>query len=372
MQKTYVFFIVFVVGLIILGGFVYTKYTSKPVYTSVLNTPTKVLKQKNIDFNTASTFSRQGEYDKALISYKKALSSAEDLVQEAQIKYYIASTYESLRNYEEAIKEFKDIAANTKYYTFVRAYAVQEIAYMYKKMNNPKEVNPIIVSETFKDAPYNAFLTGNDYELANRKLFEYAATIYPLVTSEVFIASWYAHDLRFVQNGATTTKEGVADILAALDSLQKANKDIVRTKDDPVASQYLADAFVHMGVTQADLALAKVIGPVVPEESFKKGINLIATGGFKPGNFAPYNYASYLANQYGATRKDDISSILSVFSATNSKNIYPSIEHMFRDARTDPIFKQQKSDIRLLGSLDASFKTYLISLGWYASDFTTN
>ncbi len=371
-KKRYFVLVLMTLILISVVGLTLFYYIKKqrPAYNSTTMTPTSVLRQTNQDFSTGDSFSKQGDYKQALLSYQRALPQAEDLVQEGQIKYKIASMYEFDGRYTEAIKLFKEIAINTKYDTFVRAYSVQEIGYMYKKPATTKEARSLILAETFNSAPYDSFLTGGDYDLAYRKLFEYASSIYPLVISESFIAGWYAHDLRFNLKGASTTSAGGENIFATLESLKKANDDITRTKDDPVASGYFPTAYVYLGIAQGDLAIVGALDPELAEASFRKGINLIATAGFNSGNLAPYNYASFLVNKYGAKRSNDIRDTLSVFSTANSKKIYPHVVNLFRDARTDKSLAEDYTNLKLLGGIDSNFKKYLISLGWNESDFT--
>lgn len=330
------------------------------------NTPNVALQRINSDFAAAMQYQRERKYDLALQSYQKALSSAEDSVQEAQIKYRIALVTELQGNYAEAIRLFKAIAADPSNYEFVRAYSVQEIGRMYYTYYDDRSGSQI-PTETFKDPPYSSFKEGSgDMNLAYRKLFEYAASIYPLGVSEARIAHWYSTELL---KEATTTTQGISYVSIIQESIRKAEADIQRTIDDPPAATLIPETYMRIGLTLANLASVGAAGFEEAEQRLQQALQYTSVLGISPGNFQAYNYATFLASTYGAARATDIQKILSAFSISRSAEIQPIVVNFYRAANTDPTLEEQKKRLALLGKIDPNFKTYLVSLGWHESDF---
>jgi len=330
------------------------------------NTPSVALQRINSDFALAMQYQRERKYDLALQSYKKALLSAEDSIQEAQIQYRIALVTELRGNYVEAIRLFKSIAADPSNYELVRAYSVQEIGRMYYTYYDDRSGSQI-PTETFKDTPYNSFKEeSGDMNLAYRKLFEYAASMYPLGVSEARIAHWYSTELL---KQATTTTQSISYVSIVRENIRKAEADIQRTIDDPPAAALIPETYMRIGLTLANLASVGAASFEEAEQRLQQALQYTSVLGTVPGNFQAYSYAAFLASTHGKTRAADIQNILSPFSTSRASEIMPIVVNFYRAARTDPTLVEQRKQLVLLGQIDTDFKTYLVSLGWHESDF---
>lgn len=357
-----------VLAILVVGGGAWYAYikTSIPTYSTTL-TPKAVLTEKNKEYANAVAEYKAGKYDLALQSYQKALAEARDQSQAAQIRVNIAVTNEKLGNYADAISGFKKVAADESYYAVARAYAVQEMGLMYYIFTNARDV---IFAETFKDAPYVSFKAdSNSVNMAYTKLFEYAASFYPLSPSEARIAYGYANEIVTTLKGATTTPQAKAYLTTITQSLRAADAGIERMKTVPEESPLIPETLIRQGTT---LALLSSVGMATPEQAepyFKAGVAYSTTLGNNPGSFNAFNYAAFLAEYYGAKRSTDIQTLLLPFRVGNNAQIYANVPIFFLSARTDPAFAKSRKQLIAMGRLDASFKNYLISLGWKDSDF---
>ncbi len=342
--------------------------TPAPVSYSASNTPTAVLQAKNQDFINADSYRKVGEYNLALQSYKKALIGAQDQTQAAQIRVLIAVMNEQLGNYKDAIAEFKSIAADPSNYANSRAHSVQEIGLMYY-LNIDTAASSTIFAETFKDAPYDSFQKGNSENMAYIKLFEYALSLYPSGPSAARVAYGYANEITQTLHGATTTPEGMAYLTLIKQNLQIANAGIERMKTIPEESTLVAETFAREGATVALLLSVGAGDPKEAELYFQSGAAYNTSLGNKPGSFNVFNYAAFLADYYGVARSSDIKKLLLPFRVGNDAQIYPNVVSFCRAVRTDTSLVKYKKQIIKMGRIDSDFKTYLISLGWKASDF---
>lgn len=370
MNKTTAIWILGILALLVIATgvwFVYFKVPSRMTY-STSNTPTAVLTTLNENYATAVAYEKAQKYDLALLSYGKALVGAVDRVQTTQIRLKIALMTEKVGNYKEAIAKFKTIAADTTNYAIARAYAVQEIGLMnvYFAEKNARDT---ISTETFKDAPYDSFKKEGDLNMTYTKLFEYASSFYPLGYSEARVAFGYAGELLTTLKGATTTPKGIAYISIVTTSLQSATADLQRMKAIPGEAILVPETLVRQGNTVSRLSSVGVLDPKMAESYFKAGVAYDVTLGNKPGSFNAFNYATYLVTQFGTARSGDIKTLLLPFRVGNDVQIYSNIAAFLRSARTDTTLVKNKKQILSMGHMDSDFKTYLISLGWKASDF---
>jgi tetratricopeptide (TPR) repeat protein len=320
----------------------------------------------NQDFNSGKEFQKEGDYQEALTSFQSALPQAQDSTQKAQIEFDIAYMTELSGNHLGSIALFKQIVANTSYDPIVRAYSVQELGIIYSSYADTSA----IAAEIYKDAPYNSFLVDGDLSTAYRKLYEYSDSIYPLGGSEAHVAQLYSADILTRLQGATTTPEGAAEVSLVQQSLQKANADIGRMENDISESATIPDTYMREAIAYANLAAVGATDPSQAEIFFQKALTT-NTAIDNPVNFINFYYAGFLATQFGSARASDIQTLLSVYSTKNAANLYQNVPTIFTAARSDPSLVSIKSSLVLLGEMDSGFKTYLLSLGWYESDFTT-
>ncbi len=328
------------------------------------NTPNKVLSQVNQNFSTAKAYQQAHDYAQALTYYQKALPQAQDASQKGQIEFDIALMTESSGNHVQAIPLLKAIAADTPYDPVLRAYAVQEIGTIYSTYTD----RSAIAAETFTGDPYQSFLTNNDTALAYRKLYDYAVSMYPLGMSEVRIAQWYAGDLASTLQGATTTTQGKAYLATIQQSLLKANADSARMQKDAIEATDIPGILMREGLVYQILAHLDVASSQQADSVFKQALTYSVVTGTQT-NFLQFYYARFLYEAYGPSRISDITQLLSVYSADKAASIHPAVPAIFLAARADNSFSSLRPGLVQLGTVDLSFKAYLIYLGWHDSDF---
>jgi hypothetical protein len=198
--------------------------------------------------------------------------------------------------YVQAIQLFKEIAANADYTNLVRAYAVQEMGRMYHTYYGATK---IITDEIFKDAPYKDFLSEGE-KIAYRKLFEYAASFYPIALTESFIAHSYSSELLHDLRGATTTPEGKKAISAGSLALLKANQYMEQVKNDPTEAGLFGEIYSREALVVGTFAFLGVPGysNAQAEDLHKKALSYSAVNSLLPGNFFVFKYGAFLAMNF--------------------------------------------------------------------------
>ncbi len=361
-----------ILPLFLITGAVWYVILSMPsqIY-SASQTPASVLMKYNSDYAVAEGLRKEGKHGLALKSYQKSLDVAEDDFQRAQIALDIARETEQLGRYEEAIIQFKAIAADSSSYAVIRAAALTSVGLMYHTYSGSGSITlQKIITETFKDSPYSSFRNnGASLNMAYIKLFEHAASIYPFALSEALIAHGYSDELLGIQ-AATSTPQGKEYIARVVQGLEAAGADLVRMRSAGEERFLVPEVLVRAGSTVDNLATLGVIsGPEQAEPYFGDGVQYATALGDKPGNSYALRYASFLANRYGDTRAQDIRNLLASFRLGNERSIHATSVDYLRSVRTEEVPSARIQQLVALGKIDSSFKGYLLSLGWQESDF---
>lgn len=354
--------------LLVLGGVWYAILSMPSETYSATQTPASVLMKQNPDYAMAEKLRKEGKHDLALASYQEALDAADDDFQRAQIELDIARATEQLGRYEEAITRFKAVTADASNYAVTRATALTSVGLMYYAYSGvPLQA---IVTETFKDSPYSSFRNdGTSLSMAYIKLFEHAASIYPLALGEALIAHGYSNELLGMPN-ATSTPQGKEYVARVVQGLRAADADLARMGSATEERSLIPEVLVRAGSAVANLATLGVINnPEQAEAYFKDGVQYAAILGDKPGNSYALRYASFLANQYGDARAGDIRSLLASFRSGNERDMYAATADYLRSVRAEGASSARVGSLIVLGKIDSGFKGYLVSLGWRASDF---
>lgn len=356
-----------IVLLSVLGGFFFLylqQHKNVPIEYTSSETISKKLTEKSTDYAKAKEYQKNERYDLAQEYYEKSLAHAEDRHQLSQIKLDIAVMNEIRGQYRDAIKQLKELAADTGNSSLLRAYAIQEIGMMYYRYFSSE-----IQSETFKDTPYNSFINDGTVNMAYTRLFEYAAHFYPLGNSEAQIASGYARALTEELKGATTSPLGVAYIARIVKSLQAADADISRIETVGEGAVMIPDLLARQGSAISRLEYLGVIKNGEAETYYQRALAYSLKTNHLPGSYTSFTYAQFLLSRFGAARAEDIRSILHPFRVGNEKEVYNTIVDYFRMVRTDSRFARTKKQIIKMGNIAPDFQTYLYSLGWQSSDF---
>jgi hypothetical protein len=241
---------------------------------------------------------------------------------------------------------------------------------MYNKFYGP--VQDEIERETFKDAPYSVFYVKGDPNLTYRKLFEYATSFYPLASSEVRIALWYARDLEVNLKQATTTPAGMEAVRQIQKALELAYTNVEVMKNDPAQMPYVGNVLSTAGIVEGNLAVYGVSADFSKADAaFRQAIQMAQLTGQPAGNFHVFHYAAAIGYYYGLDGANSIKKVLTPFTQTTGATIDPRVIEFFRDARTDPTLTVERRQLISLGKVDPDFAAYLKSIGWNESDFTT-
>ena len=347
-------------------------------YSSEL-TPYSVLTQKNMAFVEAEQLVRAGDYRGARDKYIEALRYAQDSVQKSQIQYKIAATSEYLGDYVGAIRELKEIVADTSANDVFRSYAVMKMGSIFNAYGFGQQLDPI-VEETFKGEPYASFRKDGDVYLAYRRLYEYSSSFYPVALSELRIADWYANYIRS-KAADSTYDELRPDVEIVLKKIANAAKDVKRIEKDPNEVGLLPDIYTRQGEIFAKLAsLARAAGePVlsqardqgitfeVAEDSYERGLLLRSTQGAERGldGMERFMYSSFL-QRYFPEREDDIREIIAPFYKTNVYRTAPVAAFLRSQAGAD---SWMNKSLVGMAAIDPQFKGFLISMGWTEADF---
>lgn len=371
-RNIFIWFLVVLALLVIAGGtwwYLSMRVPVAPTSTSSRdNSPAAVLTNQNQDYLLAKNYQKQGKYDLALQYYQKALVGTQDPLQRAQLLYNVAYATELSGKYADAIAQYKAIAADTSNFPIARAASIQEIGLMYF-MYYTNDAQQTILAETFKDPPYDSFKKTGGLNFAYTKLFEYAASIYPLAGSEVRIAYGSANELTDTLHGATTTSQGKAYLALIERSLRATDADLQRMSNVSAERNLIPEILVREGTTLDNLVSLGAADLQQVEPYFQKGAQYAASIGNRPGSFIELNYALFLTERYGDARSTDIINLLAPFKAGNEAKIYSTVIDFLKTVRTNSSLTKRKALLVKASQIDPNFKQYLISLGWKATDF---
>ncbi len=357
------------------GGYVLFLNNNAKRYSQE-QTVNSVLEATNSSFAQGNNLMRAGKESEALTAYQDALKSAEDKAQEAQIKFSIASALERsglFSDYSRSIEPFKEIARNASYPAIARAYAVQEIGLLRIAFNDQ-----LLDAIIFAGSPYSEMLSGGDLALAYRHLFEYASQLYPLGISQAQIARWYADQLVLSTRAAKQSDvlsveqtDAYTDKIRQL--LASADADIERIKDTPSEKAYIPTILASEAIVIGKMQLSGDDSFGDLSSAYNAALTSYPAYGlaaYRDG-WVRFNYASAFLQSRGSAGTKTVQEILAPFySSDRYKN--SAIEKFLTRARADTsVYAEDYDNIVSLAKLDAQFASYLRSLGWTDSDFSS-
>src|SRR6185436_9393418 len=213
-------------------------------------------------------------------------------------------------------------------------------------------------------------------ELSYRKLYEYAASIYPVAEAQIEIARWYARRLLASKGAATSSNQRLSDSTVLEDKniigqrLSSANEyiDRLKTQPDSVGGQ-IADAMLHKADVLGTLNLYGSSDFGNAEDVYKG----LLTGAFGPiqipggDTLVRYKYAVYLTRSQGASAADQIKNILNPLYAVPMNVNEPAF--LFLQHALSP---QNAVRAPLIVTIDPRLKSFLMQLGWRDTDFQTD
>jgi tetratricopeptide (TPR) repeat protein len=342
-------------------------------------TPYSVLATENMAFIEAEQLMRTGDYLGARAKYTEALGVARDSVQEWQIKYKIATTYELLGDYVTAIRLFKEIAASPDAAAIFKSYAVMKLGAIFNTYGFGAQED-IVVQETFTGSPYDLFLEGDDISLAYRKLYEYSSSFYPVAVSELRIADWHVNYIRS-QGTRVSQEELMPHAEIVLQKLESAARDTIRISKDPNEAALLSEVFTRQAEVVAKLASAAVAAgePLTTtarekgvtfesaEESYRRALELRVIQGTENGQdgMIRFLYASFL-ERFIPGRESDIRTILAPLYESSVYKNSPVLPFLSAQRGADSWMNRSLVG---MAAIDPKFKQLLLSLGWTDADF---
>lgn len=358
--------ILFLVAILVAGGAVFAIDRFTPIFghrspqavsgVDVLNTA----RATNPSFQAGMQAYAAGDYVTAIAQYRTALTSA-DHASAASINLQLASALTRTGSYEEAIAIYKNIAADYTYAPSLRASAIQWMGVMYEYYTDPS-----ITTAIFSSEPYSELYSASSTSYSYRRLYEYAASIYPLSLSELRAASWYANQLisptEQLKNDASLRaryKETIATDIAA------ADRFLTSSGAGPLYTNYL-DSFRERAVLLGKLARLGDTSQGDPEEAFQKVINLYAQNNkASQDGMARIGYAVYLTHAYGKSRAQDIHQILTPLTSVPPISQVPD-SFWISSEKKGSSYRKVFAEI---ASIDRAFKMLLLAHGWTEADF---
>lgn len=321
----------------------------------------EVLIKDNEEFIRAEAFLKNDQWDLAEEHYRKALPLARNSDEEGQIFYKIA-VMKTRRDPIGSISILKEIVANQDYSDRQKAYAVQHMGEIFRKNSSHEITRAIFIGE-----PYATFFKEGDADNAYRQLYEYAASFYPLALSEIRAAHWYSNKILQLSEKKSLSEEEKKFISDSTDrirfSLEAADQDIERTKNLPNAGALVPVALAIKAIVLADMFEAGDRSFPDPESAFKSAMEMGLI--WKDDSASRFNYAAFLARKGDESRRKDIIDLLDDFYT--KPDIYVGRALMLTKERDNIL--GVKDDVVLLAKIDPAFKSFLLTLGWEASDF---
>ncbi|MBI5470081.1 hypothetical protein HY968_02040 [Candidatus Kaiserbacteria bacterium] len=322
----------------------------------------KKLSVQNISFADAEKLSGQLRFAEALPLYQTALQSATNDDERLQIKLLIARATVQTGAYMQAVLLLKEIVAtrDNPRASRGRAAAVEEIADLYQ------QGNPDLNREIFNDEPFKSLQVANQGGVTLRRLHEYAASIYPLAISELRIAQWYALQLPQEGKKSKLSAETIQEYRTKIGQLvSAADRDVSYLRQNSAMIADLRYALLVRAIVVGVLNRKGDTSLGDANEQFVSAIDAYATAGPGQDGIARYYYALFIAQTYGASKKEDIRAVLAPLSSEEYANA--PVKKFLMNART-PFYGVFPT---LLAGIDPDFKKFLMTLGWTESDFSS-
>lgn len=307
----------------------------------------------------------RGDYANASAAYQTALALAKNPEERGVVRYAMATLKDAEGDSAGAISAMKQIAADRSYAPATRAYAVEYMG----MMRDAYWRDPAVTEEIFKDPPYDSMRAPGDDDLSYRRLFEYAASFYPLAMAEVKAAGWYAGELAL----STTTPDAAsyAGIVKRRLALADENIAALERSSAPNASSYIPDILQNESWVIGRLAVAGLL-PLSAREAAQQKFEAACLAYSCPLGYdgvERFMYANFLLLAYGPSRAADIHALLAPLSTSGYAS--SAIVRTLKKLPSLPAegYSNYSAIARRLAMADPSFKDFLVSLGWGPSDF---
>lgn len=353
---------VFVVLLVCVGLYYYLYQPrlgffgdTTPEETATTPTAEDLLLQNQL-YQSAGRSLASGDVKTARGQYSSLLREVSDPGQQGLVQYRIALTY-VIEDPQEAIRLFKEVAANEAVPTVERAYAVQRLALMLSRTSDPT-----VVPAIFSTEPYAAWYDPNDVDLSLRRVFEYALTFYPLAVSEVRVANWLANEILEAKDTPEFAALVEKNTPIINGHLERADADIARTRTITGAKDFIPEALYMKALILARLKVAGL--PYEYEPAMKEALNAGLAQGLGFDGSARFAYAGMLFRHEEGREAEALRLLEPMIADIDD---YASFKRFFTNERNNVL--NQKQDLVDMALAWPSFKSLLLSLGWQESDF---
>lgn len=306
------------------------------------------------EYKTAEEFRSAGNHAEAVAYYEEAMSKSNS-ADAGQIDYKIGSSLLADGKIGSGVSHLKEVASNTNYNGYVRAYAINEMATFYFH-----DFNEEITSEIFKDAPYSSMFISNNIKASYNNLYKYSVSIQPTAQAELRIARYLAEEL--ISNNDTASIDREKTVLEIRDRIVSANKDLERivNKDRNSASV----TFFLLGQVLSMLERLGASAGISPESAFDSALTY-ANEKKDPLNYIPpisYSYAIHLAT---VSQNKDAEKILRLmknvyeYPQFNKSSLYKRLLQ-YKDSPNSIDYQNAVA----ISKIDTGFKNFLVSIGW--------
>lgn len=362
MQNTHRAIIVVGATLIILGGGAWWYLQSKS--SSSLTTAQDVFKntyEQNTDFASGTQLMNANKYAESIPYFERALVSAQNDDEKTLAGFYLAAAYRGTGKYAAAINTLQNVANTWNQARGVQALAVEEMATIFANHIGTSTKNAL-----FDETLYKSFIASST-NATIRRVYLYAASLYPLPLSNYAIARTYANSIIGLKDSTAADKEATAaELMQRLKSAVAAGDagttaEIQRFTYPAYQSQALLERAVVLDKLQelGDTSLGDA------GEAYQKAIDSYVSTGASDAT-ARLKYASYLARVYGAQRSADIATLLApLYQGARGDQGFDYVFSRYGESEDG----RRRANLVELGKIDPGFKTYLISLGWSEADF---
>ncbi len=324
----------------------------------------------NVDYVQAENLYTEKRYGEALASYQAALARTKKINEEIFLKLKIAEMMRGSGRNLEAVDYLKEIATNSRYtdvspeVTEARAYSLVVLASIYNSTRDPA-----VAARTFSGDFWRDFLKaedGNRIDIAYRRMAEYAVVSSPQpdLVAIAQVARWYALEIRYLQYDGETPEEK-ALIQDYTDKARSALAFIDSRLEDRTSYYNNWQQHVQPTVMRLKAVIVSILIDAGedslpdPEEIFKQAVALPQPSWMKVQ--AEFSYAIYLADRYGAERRDDIGNLLASFYTASSTEFNSQEWIASQKANPSPTTARQ---LRLLADIDPQFSAFLQNAGW--------
>lgn len=321
----------------------------------------------------ADKLHHSGEVEKSIPLFEQTLKGAEGKLERITITAKLATDLfltGDPGNQKRAVKMIKDEIANRQNSLLERAYLTLSLGSFYF-LSPTDEFRRAII---FDGEPYQSFLEGSNFPLAERKIYEYGNSFTPTAIGELRVAYWYAQELMINDSLTPAQKRNYVDIInlhsnAGANLIERDRKFLEpsRTYQAKILAVAIQGILVLNDFGRTKEQVESMFEETISSLEASSGVpaNDVHTNDFALQ--ARFQYGSYLAHAYGASHAKKIAEVVQPIIDTKYRSSFVGYLRNMAIHRSPTVAKQDHypsaRELALIAQASPEFRDFLNRLG---------